>query len=273
MHKILQSIILGLVQGLTEFLPVSSSGHLIVFKKLFGIDQEQFGLTFDIALHFATLIAVFIVFLPDILAILKKPFQKLTGLLIVATIPAVLVGLFLDDYIEEISQSGGFLGISFLITAAILFFSQKAKKRAKTIQNMSYADAAAIGIMQGVAVMPGISRSGSTTAAGLFMGIEKEDSLHFAFLMSIPVILGSAVLGVKDIISEPASVEWGPVIAGMLAAGVSGYFAVRFMLNFFKKRSLNVFAVYTALLGVAILVDQLIFRKFFDVFLVFGNNG
>lgn len=266
--KILQSIILGLVQGLTEFLPVSSSGHLIVFKKLFGIDQEQFGLTFDIALHFATLIAVFIVFWPDILAILKKPVQKLTGLLIVATIPAVLVGLFLDDSIERISQSGGFLGIAFLVTAALLYFSQKAKKRAKTIETMSYADAAVIGVTQGIAVMPGISRSGSTTSAGLFLGMEKEDSLRFAFLMSIPVILGSAVMGVKDIVSEPEVIAWGPIVAGMIAAGISGYFAVRFMLNFFKKRSLNVFAVYTAILGILILVDQLFFQKFFLVFLV-----
>ncbi|MFR1517807.1 MAG: undecaprenyl-diphosphate phosphatase [Clostridia bacterium] len=266
--KILQSIILGLIQGLTEFLPVSSSGHLIVCKKLFGIDQEQFGLTFDIALHFATLIAVFIVFWPDILAILKKPVQKLTGLLIVATIPAVLVGLFLDDYIESISQSGGFLGIAFLVTAALLYFSQKAGKRVKTIETMSYADAAVIGVTQGIAVMPGISRSGSTTSAGLFLGMEKEDSLRFAFLMSIPVILGSAVMGVKDVISEPASIEWLPVIVGMIAAGISGYFAVRFMLNFFKKRSLNIFAVYVAILGILILADQLFFQKFFTVFLV-----
>lgn len=266
--KILQGLILGLVQGLTEFLPVSSSGHLIVFKKLFGIDQEQFGLTFDIALHFATLIAVFIVFWPDILAILKKPVQKLTGLLIIATIPAVLVGLFLDDYIESISQSGGFLGIAFLITAAALYFSQKAGKRVKTIDSMGYGDAVVIGITQGIAVVPGISRSGSTTSAGLFMGMEKESSLRFAFLMSIPVILGSAVMGVKDIITEPASVEWGAVIAGMIAAGVSGYYAIRFMLNFFKKRSLNIFAVYVGILGILILIDQLFFQKFFDVFLM-----
>ena len=265
--KILQSSILGLVQGLTEFLPVSSSGHLIVFKKLFGIDQEQFGLTFDIALHFATLIAVFIVFWPDILAILKKPVQKLTGLLIIATIPAALVGLFLNDYIEKISQSGGFLGISFIITAVLLYFSQKAGKRVKTIESMSYVDAAVIGVTQGIAVMPGISRSGSTTSAGLFAGLQKEDAMRFAFLMSIPVILGSAVLGVKDIVSEPAAVEWGPVIVGMLAAGISGYVAIRFMLNFFKKRSLNIFAVYTAVLGILIVADQLFFKKFFTVFL------
>ena len=129
-------------------------------------------------------------------------------------------------------------------------------------------DAAIIGVTQGIAVMPGISRSGSTTSAGLFLGMEKEDSLRFAFLMSIPVILGSAVMGVKDIVSEPEMIAWGPIIAGMIAAGVSGYFAVRFMLNFFKKRSLNVFAVYTAILGILILADQLFFQKFFLVFLV-----
>ena len=138
----------------------------------------------------------------------------------------------------------------------------------KTIETMSYADAAVIGVTQGIAVMPGISRSGSTTSAGLFLGMEKEDSLRFAFLMSIPVILGSAVMGVKDVISEPASIEWLPVIVGMIAAGISGYFAVRFMLNFFKKRSLNIFAVYVAILGILILADQLFFQKFFTVFLV-----
>lgn len=265
---ILQGIILGIVQGLTEFLPISSSGHLIVFKKLFGINQEQFGLTFDIALHFATLIAVFIVFWEDIVSIIKKPIQKLTGLLIVATIPAVIVGLFFDDYIERISQSGGFLGLAFLFTAALMFFSQKAKPKAKNMELMTTKDATVIGLMQGVAVMPGISRSGSTTSAGLFMGIEKEAAMRFAFLMSIPVILGSAVLGVKDIVTTPEAINWAPVIAGMLAAGISGYFAIRFMLNFFKKRSLNVFSIYLAILGILILIDQLFINKFFDIFLM-----
>ena len=265
---ILQGIILGIVQGLTEFLPVSSSGHLILFKKIFGIDQEQFGLTFDIALHFATLIAVFVVFWPDIVAILKKPVQKLTGLLIIATIPAIFVGLFLDDYIEEISQSGGFLGFAFLFTAALMFFSQKIPSKSKNLDMMKYSDAAVIGLMQGVAVMPGISRSGSTTSAGLIMGVEKAASMRFAFLMSIPVILGSAVLGVKDIVTNPEPINWAPVLAGMLAAGFSGYFAVRFMLNFFKKRSLNIFSVYVAVLGILILIDQLFFNQFFDVFLI-----
>ena len=122
--EILKAIILGIVQGLTEFLPVSSSGHLIVFKKLFGLEAETFGLTFDIALHIATLAAVILVLWKDILPLLKKPVQKYVGLIIVATIPAGLIGVFFDDTVEELSQSGGFLGIAFLITAAVLCISE-----------------------------------------------------------------------------------------------------------------------------------------------------
>ena len=149
-----------------------------------------------------------------------------------------------------------------------MFFSQKIPSKSKNLDMMKYSDAAVIGLMQGVAVMPGISRSGSTTSAGLIMGVEKAASMRFAFLMSIPVILGSAVLGVKDIATNPEPINWAPVLAGMLAAGVSGYFAVRFMLNFFKKRSLNIFSVYVAILGILILIDQLFFNQFFDVFLI-----
>ncbi len=265
--RFLQAIVLGLVQGLTEFLPVSSSGHLILLKKLFHIEAETFGLTFDIALHVATLVAVVIVFRRDILHILKKPFQRLTLYLIIATIPAALVGFFFDDYIEEISASGGFLGIAFLITAAVLLLSEKVGKRYKETEQMSCVDAGLIGAAQAVAVIPGISRSGSTLSAGLFTGLKKEAALRFAFLMSIPVILGSAVLGIKDVIENPGSMEWGVVLCGMAAAGISGYAAVRFMLNFFRKRSLKVFALYVGIIGVFVLLDQLIFKQFFDVFL------
>ena len=126
--KILQAIILGIVQGLTEFLPVSSSGHLILFKKVFGFDPEAFGLTFDIALHLATLVAVFIVFRKDIGSILKKPYQKLTFLLIIATIPAALVGFFFEDYVEAVAASGGFLGFAFILTAILLILAERRKK-------------------------------------------------------------------------------------------------------------------------------------------------
>ncbi len=268
--KYLYALILGLVQGLTEFLPVSSSGHLILFKHLFGMDAEMFGLTFDIALHFATLAAVCVVFREKIFALIKKPFQTYTYLLIIATIPAALVGVFLDDYIEKISQSGGFLGLAFLVTAAVLLIAEKTGKRIKDGEDIKIIDATSIGIAQGIAVMPGISRSGSTLAAGMIMGLKKEAALDFSFMMSIPIILGSSVLGVKDIIEAPASVDFPVVLLGMIAAGLSGYFAIKFMLDFFKKHSLVWFSAYVAIAGVFVLFDQLVTNRFFEYFMVWN---
>jgi len=268
--KIIQAIILGLIQGLTEFLPVSSSGHLILSKKVFGFDTESFGLTFDIALHLATLVAVFIVLRKDIGAILKKPFQKLTFFLIIATIPAALVGIFFDDYVESMASSGGFLGIAFLFTAIILIFAERRKKNGskKNLDNMNMFDSFAIGASQAVAIMPGISRSGSTFSMGTYVGLKKDAALRFSFLLSIPVILGSVVLGVKDIVETSQAVNWGCLIAGMLSAGISGYISVKFMLDFFPKRKLYIFAIYLIILGVFVLLDQLVFHRFFDTFLV-----
>ncbi len=271
MIEILQAFILGLVQGLTEFLPVSSSGHLILFKKLFGLDAETFGLNFDIAVHVATLIAVFIVFRKTIWNLIRHPFQKTVLWLILATIPAALVGVFLDDQIEAVSQSGGFLGLCFLFTAGVLLFSEWIAKRKQAnleMEDLTWWKAGAIGLAQGVAVMPGISRSGSTLSAGLLTGMNKASAISFSFLMSIPVIGGSLLLGVKDTLENPESFNVGVILAGMIAAAASGYIAVRFMLNFFRKKGMKVFAIYLAILGILVLVDQLFFRQFFDVFLM-----
>ncbi len=269
MMDIMKAIFLGIVQGLTEFLPVSSSGHLIVFKKLLGLDPETFGLTFDIALHIATLVAVIVVLWGEIVPMLKKPLQKYVYLLVVATIPAALIGILFDDVIENISQSGGFLSIAFLITAAALWSSEMIGKRKKDKDDMSYKEALIIGAAQAVAVMPGISRSGSTLSAGLFAGVKKEPAVNFAFLMSIPIIGASAVLGVKDIIEAPGDFNWVATVVGMVAAGLSGYFAVKFMVSFFKKHSVKGFAIYVTVLAGLILIDQLFFQVFFDTFLVF----
>lgn len=268
--KILQAIILGIVQGLTEFLPVSSSGHLILFKKVFGFDSETFGLTFDIALHLATLVAVFIVLRKDIGAILKKPFQKLTFLLIIATIPAALVGFFFEDYVEAVAASGGFLGFAFILTAILLILAERRKKNGskKSLESMNVFDSFAIGASQAVAIMPGLSRSGTTFSMGTYMGVKKDSALRFSFLMSIPIILGSVVLGVKDIVETSHKVDWGCLLAGMLAAGISGYIAVKFMIDFFKKKKMYIFAIYLIILGVFVILDQLVFHRFFDTFLV-----
>lgn len=268
--EIVKAIILGIIQGLTEFLPVSSSGHLIFFKKLFGLDGETFGLTFDIALHIATLVAVIVVLWKDILPLLKKPLQKYVYLLILATIPAGLVGMLFNDKIEEISQSGGFLGIAFLVTAVLLWLSEAVGTKKKEQADITYGDAACIGLAQAVAIVPGISRSGSTLGMGLIRGLKKETAIKFAFMMSIPIIAASAILGIKNIIEDPGSFDWTLILAGMVSAGVSGYFAVRFMLDFFRRRSMRVFSIYVAVLGIFILLDQLIFQRFFDTFLVFS---
>lgn len=268
--EVLKAIFLGVIQGLTEFLPVSSSGHLILFKKLFGLEAETFGLTFDIALHIATLVAVVVVLWKDIFPLLKKPLQKYVGLLVVATVPAGIVGVLFSDQIDEISQSGGFLGIAFLLTAAVLWISESVGRRTKEKEDITYKDALLIGGAQAVAVIPGISRSGSTLSAGLLTGLKKGPAITFAFMMSIPIIAASAVLGVKNIIEVPGDFQWTVVVAGMVAAGLSGYFAVRFMLDFFRRRSVKIFAVYVALAGVFVLVDQLFFQNFFDTFLVFS---
>lgn len=268
--EMIKAILLGLIQGLTEFLPVSSSGHLIFFKKIFGLDGETFGLTFDIALHIATLVAVIVVLWKDIVPLLKKPFQKYVYLLLLATVPAGLLGVLFNDKIEEISQSGGFLGFAFLVTAALLWISESIGTKKKEQSDITYGDATCIGLAQAVAIVPGISRSGSTLSMGLIRGLKKETALKFAFMMSIPIIAASAVLGVKNIVEDPGSFDWTLIIAGMIAAGVSGYFAARFMLDFFRKRSVKIFAIYVAILGIFVLLDQLVFQQFFDTFLVFS---
>ena len=271
LKEILQAIVLGLVQGLTEFLPVSSSGHLILFKKLFGLDVNTFGLNFDIAVHVATLLAVVVVFRKTIWNLVCHPFQKTVLWLIIATIPAGLVGVFLDDQIEAVSQSGGFLGICFLVTAGILLLSEwiATRKQANLeMEDLTWWKAGAIGLAQGVAVMPGISRSGSTLSAGLLTGLSKSSAISFSFLMSIPVIGGSLLLGVKDTIENPESFNVWVILAGMVSAAVSGYIAVRFMLNFFRKKGMKVFAIYLVVLGILVLADQLFFHQFFDVFLL-----
>lgn len=273
MMRILQAIILGLVQGLTEFLPVSSSGHLILFKKLFGLDAQMFGLNFDIAVHVATLLAVFIVFRKTIWALIRHPFQKTVLWLIIATIPAAVIGLLFDDSIEAISQSGGFLGICFLVTAAVLMLSEylagrRAANTRMEIEDLSWWKSGLIGVAQGVAVMPGISRSGSTLSVGLMTGLGKSAALQFSFLMSIPVILGSLLLGIKDTLESPESFDAAVILSGMLAAAVSGYVAVRFMLDFFRRRSMKVFSIYLTVIGILVLADQLFINRFFEVFLL-----
>lgn len=263
---ILHAVILGIVQGLTEFLPVSSSGHLVLMQKIFGI--EEAALFFDTMLHAGTLLAVFAVMWQDIWVILKKPIQPLTGFLILATLPVVFVALAFRKSLEYAFESGQFLGVSFLITSVFLVTAELLSRRArankglKSAENMNWLDALVIGIMQAIAIIPGVSRSGATISGALSRKLDRGFAAHFSFLLSIPAILGAVVFQSKDLIkgTEVAiggSIEATAVIAGTLTAAVVGFFAIKFMLKIVKEKSLFGFAIYTAILGLLVIVNQL----------------
>lgn len=263
---LLQALILGLVQGLTEFLPVSSSGHLVILERLFGLKEGV--VTFTVAVHLATLISVCIVFWADILALLKKPFSKMTYLLLVGTIPAVVFGFLFKDLIEGLFQSGKSLAFEFILTALALLYAEKIKSRGKELDRTTYTDAAIIGTAQAIAILPAISRSGLTISGALMRGLDREFAAKFSFLLSIPAILGAAVLDIKDILELPAGSGIGvdilPLVAGMAAAAISGYIAVKFMLKLLTKGSLKGFAYYVLALAALILADQLFIGRFFE---------
>lgn len=247
---VIEAIILGLVQGLTEFLPVSSSGHLIMAQKLLGVEGDL--LFFDIMLHIGTLVAVFVVFYKDILGLLKPPFKSL-GLLVLATIPAVIVMLLFKDHVETLF-GGKFLFLGFLLTAGILMATEWYGRRAKSDKDITIYTALAMGAAQAIAVIPGISRSGSTISGGVFSGVQRNKVAKFSFLMSIPVILGSGLVSVLDVTVGGAGmggIGVGAIIAGMLASAISGYFAVRFMLKIIQKCNYKWFSLYLAAAGVA----------------------
>jgi undecaprenyl-diphosphatase len=262
--NILTSVVLGIVQGLGEFLPVSSSGHLVLLQKIFGISEQT--LFFDTMLHVGTLFAVVVVLRDDIAAILCKPIQPLTGFLIIATAPAVFAALVFGDAIEYIFDSGKFLGVSFLITSVLLCVAEFLSKRIskanayKKRDEMNWLDALIIGIFQAVAIPPGISRSGATISGALSRRLDRDFAARFSFLLSIPAILGALVLNLKDLAknSEAAGGMGVEVILGMLTAAIVGFFAVKLMLKIVREKSLWGFAVYTAALGLLILFDQFV---------------
>lgn len=260
--SIIQSIVLGLVQGLTEFLPISSSGHLVLFQKIFGINEPT--LIFDTMVHVGTLAAVVTVLWKEIFALLKKPFQKLTWLLIVGTIPTGIIGIMFKDFFENMFKSGNTLGIEFLITGFVILIAERLNSGRKREAETSYLDAVFIGIMQGAAIMPAISRSGLTISGALMRNLDREFAAKFSFLLSIPAILGAAAFQLKDIFEVgSATTITAPVVVGTIAAAVAGYFSVRFMIVLIKKGSMKVFSYYVFTLGTLVLIDQYITHIFF----------
>ncbi len=257
-----KSIVLGTVQGLTEFLPVSSSGHLTLLQRVLGYDLGGGSMTFiNIMMHLGTLIAVLFVFRKDIIALFQKPFKTLL-FLVVATIPAAVVGILCNDYIDAwfAGQKGLLLlAICFAFTALILFVTELYAKRRKKVQEFGWKQTVCMGLMQTVALFPGISRSGSTIAAGTLSGAKTEDVSKFSFLMSIPIILGGFAVGCYDAIKEPAIVTgmgWEGavgILIGVACSAIFGFIAIKFMLKIINKANYKWFSLYLVLLSMTCL--------------------
>lgn len=258
--SIWQAALLGLVQGLGEFLPISSSGHLLLAQLLMGFDRTNPAyLLLDILLHVGTLAPIVIVFWKDWWGMLCHPVKnmKLWGMLILASIPALAAHVLgLDDGFE----TGWFLGVSFLLTGVFLLVTDHmAARRRAAADKPGFLQALVMGCMQAIALLPGVSRSGSTITGGVLSGLNKKAAAKFSFMMSAPAIAGSLLLEGKDAIEEGLFAHFDalPVLVGILVAAVSGYLAIRFMLDLISRVSLGWFALYVALLGLLFLVLQL----------------
>ncbi len=261
-----EALILGLIQGLTEYLPVSSSGHLAIGQALFGMNDGADNLMFTVAVHVATVLSTIVILWSEIDWILKGLFKcelnaetKYVLNIIVSMIPVGIVGLFFKDQVEEIFGSGLLVvGFCLLITASLLIFSYYAKPRQK--EHISWKDALVIGIAQAIAVLPGVSRSGSTIATGLMLGNKKESLAQFSFLMVIPPILGEALLDVLKMLKGEdvmGGIDTLPLVIGFLAAFLSGCVACKWMINIVKKGKLIYFGIYCAIVGVVTILCSL----------------
>lgn len=271
--SIVHAAILGLVQGLAEFLPISSSGHLILTRILLGISDSQAAtgsyVMLDLLLHGGTLIAIMVVFWRDWLEMLRNPFRSKTLLLLlIASLPALVTAVVAGHYLNQFF-TGWFLGVSFLITACFLTLADTFSRReVRRDQQVGVFHALCMGVMQSIALLPGVSRSGSTIAGGLLSRLNKAAAAKFAFMMSAPAIVGGLIFEGKDAIEQGflSDLPLIPVLVGVAVAAISGYFAIRFMLRIVSKSSLLGFALYVGMLGLVILVLQLAGAPFLPPF-------
>ncbi len=259
--EIWQAIILGAVQGLAEFLPVSSSGHLIIMQRWLGVTEGS--LFFDIMLHIGTLIPVCIVFFKEIIGLFRKPLDKLL-FLVIASVPAALTGFLLGDIVEEAFYgkdllAACLLGGTFFLTAVELFVSEIVQKKYDRALPLSYKSAIAMGVAQSVAIVPGLSRSGTVISAGCYAGVERGENANFAFLMSIPVILGAALVSGYKSIKEGLNIEILPILFGVATAALTGYLAIKLMLKVIKKANYKWFSLYLLIMAAASVISMACF--------------
>lgn len=270
---LLQSILLGIIQGLTEFLPISSSAHLVITPYILGWQipiQEAF--IFDVLVQLGTLLAVIIYFWKDLTSIVigvikglihKQPFSesssRLGWMLVLATIPAILAGLLFKDPVERAFGNPIGTGVLLFGTAALLVIAELVGKRIRQIETISWLDTLIIGLFQAISLLPGISRSGSTISGGMIRNLERPAAARFSFLMSVPVMLGAGTLAIIDLIQLPSfSVQIPTLIAGFITSAIVGYFTIRWLLAYLVTRRLYPFAVYCVVLSTIVLLISFI---------------
>jgi undecaprenyl-diphosphatase len=258
---IFQALVLGILQGLAEFLPVSSSAHLALAPWVFGWPEP--GLSFDVALHVGTLVAVLGYFRAEWIRLAAAGIKVLRTLsvetveekravfLVIATIPGGIGGLLLDKYAESAFRAPTLIAIALMVMGVVLWIVDRAAPATRPLSDLRQRDAILIGIAQVLAIIPGVSRSGSTITAGRALALDREAAATFSFLMSMPIIAAAAIFKVPHLLRDGS--PGLPLLVGVLASAVSGWFAIGFLLRFVVKRSLGVFAIYRLLLGAAIL--------------------
>lgn len=269
----LESVILGLVQGLAEFLPISSSGHLALLQQFFGIEEDKV-LVFAVLLHVGTLISVFIVYWRDIweliielgltirdlctgrgLRLKERPVRKLGVMIIVGTIPTGIMGICFNDFFNSLYNSVIPIGIGLIITGFMLVIAERIGHANRGIEQMNYRNALFIGFVQGIAITPGISRSGSTLFGSLLCNLDRRFAVKFVFLLSIPSILGSAVMEAPEAFASGVDMtQLGPILVGMAVAAVSGLVAIKTMIKIVSNKKLSYFSYYVWVLGAAVVL-------------------
>jgi undecaprenyl-diphosphatase len=265
--ELLQAIALGIVQGLTEFLPVSSSGHLLLGQYFLGMDQDRFGLTFDAAIHTGTVAAVISYFWRDLLRMagaflrsLRGPNfeerdQRMAYLILVATVPAGIVGLLFQGFFENEVRSPWLVAFNLVLVGALFIVGEVVGRQTRTSDKLGFKEAVGIGLAQTVALFPGVSRSGATITLGLFLGLRRDEAARFSFLMSVPITAAAALLSLGDAFGS--GVDAGDAllfVVGSVTSGVVGYLAIRFLLAYLAGHSLRVFAYYRFALAAVVVV-------------------
>jgi undecaprenyl-diphosphatase len=261
---IIQAIILGIIQGLTEFIPVSSTGHLLITQSLMGIEPGDATFAFLVLVQMGTIVSLVVYFWEDLLALIRaffaRPFStqdnRLGWFIIIATIPALLAGVLLNDAVEALFMYPLIEASIRLFTAALLMsLAEVFGKRTRSLENMNWIDSLIVGVMQILAVFPGASRSGTTISAGLFRGFDRPSAARFAFLMSIPVMVAAGLYELLDILKMPDLSTFLPVIAvGFITAAIVGWLAIKWLMKYLSHHSLYIFAGYCAVMGSLILV-------------------